>query len=148
MCVPQKVQTYFVALLQRLSTRGSPMCFVWPAYICCNTGCNRIRYATLKMYCDQTHSNIATQFLTWYSDHPNISVGIPHPPTGGRSPHTGFVEIFIFLIQNFILLAAVVHYLSLSTRKKKRFAPPSCFRFTFYKTCLAYFLTVCYYTSF
>jgi hypothetical protein len=29
-----------------------------------NTGCNRIRYTTLKIYCDQTNSNITTQFLT------------------------------------------------------------------------------------
>jgi hypothetical protein len=28
------------------------------------TGCNRIRYTTLKIYCDQTNSNITTQFLT------------------------------------------------------------------------------------
>jgi hypothetical protein len=30
----------------------------------CYTGCNRIRYTTLKIYCDQTNSNITTQFLT------------------------------------------------------------------------------------
>jgi hypothetical protein len=29
-----------------------------------NTGCNRIRYATLKICCDQTNSNMTTQFLT------------------------------------------------------------------------------------
>jgi hypothetical protein len=29
-----------------------------------STGCNRIRYTTLKIYCDQTNSNITTQFLT------------------------------------------------------------------------------------
>jgi hypothetical protein len=29
-----------------------------------NTGCNRIRYTNLKIYCDQTNSNITTQFLT------------------------------------------------------------------------------------
>jgi hypothetical protein len=28
------------------------------------TRCNRIRYTTLKIYCDQTNSNITTQFLT------------------------------------------------------------------------------------
>jgi hypothetical protein len=28
------------------------------------TGCNRIRYTTSKIYCDQTNSNITTQFLT------------------------------------------------------------------------------------
>jgi hypothetical protein len=28
------------------------------------TECNRIRYITLKIYCDQTNSNITTQFLT------------------------------------------------------------------------------------
>jgi hypothetical protein len=28
------------------------------------TECNWIRYTTLKMYCDQTNSNIITQFLT------------------------------------------------------------------------------------
>jgi hypothetical protein len=28
------------------------------------TGCNRIRYTTLKIYCDQTNSNIKIQFLT------------------------------------------------------------------------------------
>jgi hypothetical protein len=28
------------------------------------TECNRIRYTTLKIYCDQTNSNITTQFLT------------------------------------------------------------------------------------
>jgi hypothetical protein len=28
------------------------------------TGCDRIRYTTLKIYCDQTNSNITTQFLT------------------------------------------------------------------------------------
>jgi hypothetical protein len=29
-----------------------------------NTGCNRIRYTTLKIYCDQTNSIITTQFFT------------------------------------------------------------------------------------
>jgi hypothetical protein len=29
-----------------------------------NTGCNKIRYTTLKIYCDQTNSNITTQFVT------------------------------------------------------------------------------------
>jgi hypothetical protein len=29
-----------------------------------STGCNRIRYTTLKMYCNRTNSNITTQFLT------------------------------------------------------------------------------------
>jgi hypothetical protein len=29
-----------------------------------NTGCNRIRYTTLNICCDQTNSNITTQFLT------------------------------------------------------------------------------------
>jgi hypothetical protein len=33
-------------------------------YCAQNTECNRIRYTTLKMYCDQTNSNITTQFLT------------------------------------------------------------------------------------
>jgi hypothetical protein len=28
---------------------------------------------------------VGPQILTWYSDHRNISVGIPHPPTGGRA---------------------------------------------------------------
>jgi hypothetical protein len=28
------------------------------------TECNRIRYTSLKMYCDQTNSNITTQFPT------------------------------------------------------------------------------------
>jgi hypothetical protein len=28
------------------------------------TECNRIRYTTFKIYCDQTNSNITTQFLT------------------------------------------------------------------------------------
>jgi hypothetical protein len=28
-----------------------------------NTGCNRIRYTNLKMYCDQTNSDITTQFV-------------------------------------------------------------------------------------
>jgi hypothetical protein len=28
------------------------------------TGCNRISYTTLKIYCDQTNSNITTHFLT------------------------------------------------------------------------------------
>jgi hypothetical protein len=28
-----------------------------------NTGCNIIRYTTLKIYCDQTNSNITTQFV-------------------------------------------------------------------------------------
>jgi hypothetical protein len=28
------------------------------------TGCSRIRYTNLKIYCDQTNSNITTQFLT------------------------------------------------------------------------------------
>jgi hypothetical protein len=29
-----------------------------------NTECNRIRYTTLNIYCDQMNSNITTQFLT------------------------------------------------------------------------------------
>jgi hypothetical protein len=29
-----------------------------------STGCNRIRYTTLKIYCDQIDSNITTQFVT------------------------------------------------------------------------------------
>jgi hypothetical protein len=29
-----------------------------------NTGCNRTKYTALKIYCDQTNSNITTQFLT------------------------------------------------------------------------------------
>jgi hypothetical protein len=29
-----------------------------------NTECNRIRYTTLKIYCDQMNNNITTQFLT------------------------------------------------------------------------------------
>jgi hypothetical protein len=29
-----------------------------------NTGCNRIRHTHLKIYCDQTNSNITTQFVT------------------------------------------------------------------------------------
>jgi hypothetical protein len=33
---------------------------MWREY----TGCNRIRYTTSKIYCDETHSNITTQFLT------------------------------------------------------------------------------------
>jgi hypothetical protein len=28
------------------------------------TGCNRIRYTNLKIYCDQTNRNITTQFIT------------------------------------------------------------------------------------
>jgi hypothetical protein len=28
------------------------------------TECNRIRYTTLKIYCDQTNDNITTRFLT------------------------------------------------------------------------------------
>jgi hypothetical protein len=37
---------------------------------------------------------VGPRILTWYSDRPNISLGIPHPPTGGcarwelQSPHT------------------------------------------------------------
>jgi hypothetical protein len=30
------------------------------------TECNRIKYTNLKIYCDQTNSNITTQFLTEY----------------------------------------------------------------------------------
>jgi hypothetical protein len=31
-----------------------------------STECNRIRYTTLKIYCDQMNGNITTQFLTEY----------------------------------------------------------------------------------
>jgi hypothetical protein len=33
-------------------------------YLIIYTGCNRIRYTTLKIYCDQMNSNITTQFLS------------------------------------------------------------------------------------
>jgi hypothetical protein len=32
-----------------------------------------------------TGFSVGPRILTWYSDRPNISVGIPHPPTGGRT---------------------------------------------------------------
>jgi hypothetical protein len=40
-----------------------PRCIVLSLYNQ-NAECNRIRYTTLKIYCDQTNTNITTQFLT------------------------------------------------------------------------------------
>jgi hypothetical protein len=45
-----------------------------------------------------TELPVGPRILAWYSDRPNISVGIPHPPTGRRArwglqgPHTGLTS--------------------------------------------------------
>jgi hypothetical protein len=55
--------TIVTRLFMRTNTWTSPN--YWMLHNCyLNTECNRIRYTNLKIYCDQTDSNITTQFLT------------------------------------------------------------------------------------
>jgi hypothetical protein len=58
---PHKVFQYYRLCMKYLSTWNWQNINISLNY---NTECNRIRYTTLKIYCDQTNSNITTQFLT------------------------------------------------------------------------------------